>query len=223
MDSYRLLFILTELLPGATLETIYMTFTSTFFASILGLPLGIYLYVSSPAGLSPRRIPYNVISRIVNLLRSMPFIILMIVLIPMTRRIVGTAIGPTAAIVPLSIAAAPFVARVVESALAEVERGVITAAKAMGSTNFQIIHKVFIPEAMPALVSGLALTIINLISYTAMAGAIGGRGLGDLAIRYGYHRFETDVLIAAVIVILLLVETVQITGTLVSRWLLSRR
>jgi D-methionine transport system permease protein len=223
MDSNRLLFIITELLPGATLETIYMTFISTFFASILGLPLGIYLYVSSPAGLAPKRIPYNVISRIVNLLRSMPFIILMIVLIPLTRRIVGTAIGPTAAIVPLSIAAAPFVGRIVESALAEVERGVITAAKAMGSTNFQIICKVFIPEALPALVSGLALTIINLISYTAMAGAIGGRGLGDLAIRYGYHRFETDVLIAAVIVILLLVETVQIAGTLVSRWLLSRR
>jgi D-methionine transport system permease protein len=212
-----------SMLPSATLETVYMTFVSAFFASILGLPLGIYLFVSSPAGLTPRRTAYNVTSRIVNLLRSLPFIILMILLIPLTRLIVKTSVGPTAALVPLSIAAAPFVARVVESALAEVDRGVIMAARAMGSTNLQIIRKVLVPEAMPALVSGLALTVINLISYTAMAGAIGGRGLGDLAIRYGYYRFQTDVTIAAVIVILLLVETVQITGTVISRRLLSGR
>ena len=211
------------MLPLATLETVYMTFVSTVFASILGFPLGIYLFVSSPAGLNPKIMSYNIISRIVNLLRSLPFIILMILLIPLTRLIVNTSVGPTAALVPLSIAAAPFVARVVEAALAEVDRGVITAARAMGSTNFQIIRKVLIPEALPALVSGLALTIINLISYTAMAGAIGGRGLGDLAIRYGYYRFQTDVTIAAVIIILILVETVQITGTLISRRLLSRR
>jgi len=218
----RLLEIL-SMLPEATLETVYMTFVSAFFACILGFPLGIYLFTSSPAGLAPRLTTYNVTSRIVNLLRSLPFIILMILLIPLTRLIVKTSVGPTAALVPLSIAAAPFVARVVESALAEVDRGVITAARAMGSTNFQIIFKVLIPEAMPALVSGLALTIINLISYTAMAGAIGGRGLGDLAIRFGYYRFQTDVTIAAVIVILLLVEAVQITGSIISRRLLARR
>ena len=222
MFNERLMEVL-SMLPQATLETIYMTFVSTAFASILGFPLGIYLFVSSPAGITPRRISYNVISRIVNLLRSLPFIILMILLIPLTRLIVKTSVGPTAALVPLSIAAAPFVARVVEAALAEVDRGVITAARAMGSTNFQIIYKVLIPEALPALVSGLALTIINLISYTAMAGAIGGRGLGDLAIRFGYYRFQTDVTIAAVIIILLLVEIVQITGSLVSRRLLARR
>jgi D-methionine transport system permease protein len=212
-----------SLLPAATAETAYMTFVSTFFACVLGFPLGIYLYVTSPAGLAPRSITYNVLSRIVNLFRSFPFIILMILLIPLTRLIIKTSIGPTAAIIPLSIAAAPFIARVVESALSEIDRGVLTAAKAMGSTNFQMIRKVLIPEAMPALVSGLALTIINLIGYSAMAGAIGGRGLGDLAIRYGYYRFRTDVTIGAVIVILILVETVQIVGTLISRRLLSKR
>ncbi|MDR0290394.1 MAG: ABC transporter permease, partial [Treponema sp.] len=170
-----------SLLPMATAETVYMTFSSTVFACLLGFPLGVYLYVTSPAGLAPRRVLYNVLSRIVNLLRSLPFIILMILIIPLTRLIIKTSIGPTAAIIPLSIAAAPFVARIVESALSEVEAGVITAARAMGSTNFQIIRKALIPEAMPALVSGLALTIINLIGYSAMAGAIGGRGLGDLA------------------------------------------
>ena len=212
-----------SLLPAATAETAYMTFASTFFACVLGFPLGVYLYVTSPAGLAPRTLTYNVLSRIVNLFRSFPFIILMILLIPLTRLIVKTSIGPTAAIIPLSIAAAPFIARVTESAMSEVSRGVLTAAKAMGSTNFQIIYKVLIPEAMPALVSGLALTIINLIGYSAMAGAIGGRGLGDLAIRYGYYRFRTDVTVGAVIVILIMVEAVQIIGTLISRRLLSKR
>jgi D-methionine transport system permease protein len=222
MSNEKLMEVL-SLLPAATAETVYMTFVSTFFACVLGFPLGVYLYVTSPAGLTPRSILYNVLSRIVNLLRSFPFIILMILLIPLTRLIIKTSIGPTAVIIPLSIAAAPFVARVVESALSEVDRGVLTAARAMGSTNFQMIYKVLIPEAMPALVSGLALTIINLIGYSAMAGAIGGRGLGDLAIRYGYYRFRTDVTIGAVIIILILVETVQIIGTLISRRLLSKR
>jgi D-methionine transport system permease protein len=222
MLSDKLLEVL-SMLPEATAETVYMTFVSTFFACVLGFPLGTYLYVSSPAGLAPRRIIYNVLSRLVNIFRSLPFIILMILLIPLTRLIIRTSIGPTAVIIPLSIAAAPFVARVVEAALAEVDQGVLTAAKAMGSTNFQIIRKVLVPEAMPALVSGLALTIINLIGYSAMAGAIGGRGLGDLAIRYGYYRFRTDVTIGAVIVILILVELVQIAGTAISRSLLSKR
>jgi D-methionine transport system permease protein len=212
-----------SMLPQATAETVYMTFVSTFFACVLGFPLGTYLYASSPAGLAPRRIIYNILSRLVNLFRSLPFIILMILLIPLTRLIIKTSIGPTAVIIPLSIAAAPFVARVAEAALSEVDLGVLTAAQAMGSTNFQIIRKVLIPEAMPALISGLALTIINLIGYSAMAGAIGGRGLGDLAIRYGYYRFRTDVTIASVIVILILVEAVQIAGTAVSRSLLSKR
>jgi D-methionine transport system permease protein len=166
---------------------------------------------------------YNLLSRIVNLFRSLPFIILMILLIPLSRFVIGTSIGPTAAIIPLSIAAAPFVARLAESALSEVDDGVLVAARGMGSTDLQIMLKVLIPEAMPALVSGLALTIINLIGYSAMAGAIGGGGLGDLAIRYGYYRFRTDVTIAAVIIILVLVEAVQLTGSAISRSLLSKR
>ena len=222
MDRYQILQVL-SLLPSATAETLHMTLVSTFFATIMGFPLGAYLFMTSPSGLIPSGALYNVLSRVVNLFRSIPFIILMILLIPLTRFIVNTTIGPTAAIIPLSIAAAPFVARVTESALSEVDHGVLTAAKAMGSTNFQIIRKVLIPEAMPALVSGLALTFINLIAYSAMAGAIGGGGLGDLAIRYGYHRFRTDVAIAAVIVILILVETVQIIGTAISQNLLSKR
>jgi len=207
----------------ATAETVYMTFVSTFFACLLGFPLGVYLFATSPSGLAPRPLLYSALSRIVNLFRSLPFIILMILLIPLTRLIIKTSIGPTAVIIPLSIAAAPFVARIAESALSEVEQGVLIAAKAMGSTNFQIIRKVLIPEALPALVSGLTLTIIHLISYSAMAGAIGGRGLGDLAIRYGYYRFRTDVTIGSVIVILILVEVIQIIGSAVSRSILSKR
>ena len=222
MSSERIMEII-FLLPGPTLETVFMTFVSTFFACLMGFPLGIYLYITSPAGLSPQRVMYNAVSRPVNLFRSIPFIILMVLLIPITRMIVGTSIGPTATIVPLSLAAAPFVARITEAALSEVDIGVITAAKAMGSTKLQIIRKVLIPEAMPALIAGLALTIINLIAYSAMAWAIGGGGLGDLAIRFGFHRFQTDVTIGAVIVILILVETVQLAGTLISRRLLSKR
>jgi D-methionine transport system permease protein len=218
----RLLEIL-KLLPQPTLETIYMTLMSTLFACILGFPLGTYLYCASPAGLTPRRLAYTVLSRIVNLFRSLPFIILMVLLIPLSRLVVGTSIGPTAAIIPLSIAAAPFVARVTESALQEVDAGVITAAKAMGSTSFQIIRKVLIPEALPSLVSALALTVINLIGYSAMAGAIGGGGLGTLAINYGYYRFRMDITLEAVIIILLLVEGVQLLGTAVSRRLWEKR
>jgi D-methionine transport system permease protein len=212
-----------ELLPKSTAETIYMTSASTFFACVLGLPLGIWLYSVSPPGLIPRNIIYNIISRVVNLFRSFPFIILMILLMPLSRFIIRTSIGPTAVVIPLSIAAAPFVARVVESALQEVDSGCLLAARAMGSTNFQIIYKVLVPEALPALISGLALTIINLIGYSAMAGAIGGGGLGDLAIRYGYYRFRMDVTAGAVVVILILVEAVQLSGTAVSRLLLSKR
>jgi D-methionine transport system permease protein len=215
--------ILVTKLPGSTLETVYMVLAATAFACLMGFPLGAFLYSSSPSGLKPRRLAYNVLSRIVNLFRSLPFIILMILLIPFTRLIVRTSIGSTAAVIPLSIAAAPFVARIAESALAEVDSGVITAARAMGSTNFQIIRKVLIPEAMPALVSGLALTMINLIGYSAMAGAIGGGGLGSLAINYGYYRFHANVMIAAVVVILVLVEIIQLAGSAISRSLLSKR
>jgi D-methionine transport system permease protein len=211
------------LLGKPTLETLYMTLVSTILASVLGFPLGAYLYYSSPVGINPKPLAYQVLSRLVNLFRSLPFIILMILIFPLSRFIVRTSIGPTAAIIPLSLAAAPFVARIVESALQEVDSGVLLAARSMGSTDFQIIRKVLIREALPALVSGLALTIISLIGYSAMAGAIGGGGLGDLAIRYGYHRFRMDVTIAAVIIILIMVELIQFAGTLISRKLLEKR
>ena len=212
------------LVSEATLETLAMVFFSTIFSLILGLPLGILLCVTdAETGIMKKPVLNQVLTRIVNVLRSFPFIILMILLFPLSRQIVGTSIGTTATIVPLSIAAAPFVARIIETALKEVDPGVVQAARAMGSTNMQIIWKVLLPEAMPSLVSGITLTIINLIGYSAMAGAIGGGGLGDLAIRYGYQRFRTDIMAVSVIVILVLVEVIQIIGTKISSRLLAKR
>ncbi|WP_320122606.1 methionine ABC transporter permease [uncultured Sphaerochaeta sp.] len=211
---------------GATMETLSMVFFSTLFSLILGLPLGILLSATSPedqGGIIPHPVLNNVLGRIVNVLRSFPFIILMILLFPLSRLLIGTSIGTTATIVPLSIAAAPFVARVIETALKEVDPGVVQAARAMGSTNMQIVRKVLIPEALPSLVSGVTLTIINLIGYSAMAGAIGGGGLGDLAIRYGYQRFRGDIMVVAVVVILVLVEVIQVIGNKISAKLLARR
>ena len=215
-----------KLVFEATGETLVMVFFSTLFSLILGLPLGVLLHLTSSAeqgGIIPQPLFHSVLGRIVNVLRSFPFIILMILLIPLSRLIVGTSIGTKATIVPLSIAAAPFVARIIESALKEVDPGVVQAAKAMGSTNWQIILKVLIPEAMPSLVSGVTLTIINLIGYSAMAGAIGGGGLGDLAIRYGYQRFRPSYMVAAVLVILILVEVIQVLGNRISAKLLASR
>ena len=171
----------------------------------------------------PRPVLHQLIDRVVNVLRSFPFIILMILLFPFSRLIIGTSIGTAATVVPLSIAAAPFVARVIESALLEIDRGVIQAALAMGSSTMEIIFKVMIPEVLPPLVAGITLTIINLIGYSAMAGAIGGGGLGDLAIRYGYQRFRSDIMLAAVIVILVMVELIQFIGTRISTALAKRR
>ncbi|MBO8451031.1 MAG: ABC transporter permease [Spirochaetes bacterium] len=208
----------------ATLQTLAMVFASTFFSLVLGLPLGVLLCVTDPAGgILPRPVFNQILTRIVNALRSFPFLILMILLFPLSRILIGTSIGTAATIVPLSIAAAPFVARIIETALKEVDPGVIQAARAMGSTDFQIIVKVLLPEAMPSLVSGITLTIINLIGYSAMAGAIGGGGLGDLAIRYGYQRFRPEVMAVSVVVILVLVELIQLAGSKISAALLARR
>lgn len=171
----------------------------------------------------PKPVLHQLLDRVVNILRSFPFIILMILLFPFSRFIIGTSIGTAATVVPLSIAAAPFVARVIESALMEIDRGVIQAAIAMGSSIPEIIFKVMIPEALPPLVAGITLTVINLIGYSAMAGAIGGGGLGDLAIRYGYQRFRSDILLAAVIVILVMVELIQLIGTRISSALAKQR
>ncbi|WP_286951840.1 MULTISPECIES: methionine ABC transporter permease [Aminobacterium] len=203
---------LINLLAAPTLETIYMVMFSTLFATLLGFPIGIALVVTEKGGLIENEAIYRILDGIVNVCRSFPFIILMIVLFPFSRLIVGTTIGTTASIVPLSIGAAPFVGRVVESALKEVEKGLIEAAVSMGTHPKDIILKVMVPEALPSLILGGTLTVINIIGYSAMAGAIGGGGLGDLAIRYGFHRFQTDVLIAAVIVIIVLVQVIQVIG-----------
>ena len=212
-----------SLVGQSTVETLVMVFFSTLFSVIIGFPLGVLLFVTGPTGIMPKKVLNLVLSRIVDVLRSFPFVILMIVLLPMTRAILGKAIGTAATIIPLSIAAAPFVARVIETSLIEIDPGVITAARAMGSTNWQIISKVLVPEVLPSVVSGITLTIINLISYSAMAGTLGGGGLGDLAIRYGYQRFRTDIMIVSVIVILVLVEVIQIIGTKLSSHLLAKR
>jgi D-methionine transport system permease protein len=212
-----------QLVATATLQTLAMVALSTVFSLALGFPLGILLCVTDPAGIAPRPALNQTLSRVVNVLRSFPFIILMILLFPLSRIVVGTSIGTVATIVPLSVAAAPFVARIIETALKEVDPGVIQAARAMGSTDRQIIFRVMIPEALPSLVSGVTLTIINLIGYSAMAGAIGGGGLGDLAIRYGYQRFRTDIMIAAVVIILVLVEAIQATGSRVAGKLIAKR
>jgi D-methionine transport system permease protein len=212
-----------RLVVPATLQTLSMVALSTTFSLTLGFPLGILLCATDPAGIAPRPALNQVLSRVVNVLRSFPFIILMILLFPLSRLIVGTSIGTVATIVPLSVAAAPFVARIIETALKEVDPGVILAARAMGSRNGQLVFKVMIPEALPSLVSGVTLTVINLIGYSAMAGAIGGGGLGDLAIRYGYQRFRTDIMIAAVVIILILVEVIQASGSRLSRRLISKR
>jgi D-methionine transport system permease protein len=214
------------LVGQSTVQTLNMVLFSTIFSLLLGLPLGILLSVTGEeqqGGIIPHPILNNVLGRIVNVLRSFPFIILMILLFPLSRLLIGTSIGTAATIVPLSIAAAPFVARVIESALKEVDPGVVQAARAMGSTNWQIVSKVLLPEAMPSLVSGITLTIINLIGYSAMAGAIGGGGLGDLAIRYGYQRFRGDVMFVSVVVILVLVEIIQVIGNKISARLMSKR
>ncbi|MEE0352639.1 MAG: methionine ABC transporter permease [Treponema sp.] len=211
------------LVGQSSLQTLEMVFFSTLFSLVLGFPVGVLLYITNPTGISSRPVLNQILSRIVNVLRSFPFIILMIVLFPLSRLMLGTSIGTEATIIPLSIAAAPFVARVIETALSEVDSGMIQAARAMGSTNWQIIYKVVIPEAFPSVISGITLTIINLIGYSAMAGTIGGGGLGDLAIRYGYQRFRTDVMIAAVVVILVLVELIQFVGTVLVNKMLSKR
>ena len=215
-----------KLVAESTLQTIQMVFWSTVFSLIMGLTLGVLLHVTDKedqGGIIPRPVLNEILSRVVNVLRSFPFLILMILLMPVARFILGTTIGTKAAVVSLSIAAAPFVARIIETSLKEVDPGVVQAAKAMGSTNWQIIVKVMLPEALPSLVSGVTLTIINLIGYSAMAGTIGGGGLGDLAIRYGYQRFRSDVMFAAVVVTIILVELVQFVGNRISSRLIAKR
>ena len=198
-----------DMLIEGTLETLYMTFASTIAAYLIGLPLGVIMVTTDENGICPKRGLSSVLGTIINIGRSIPFIILMVALIPFTRLVVGKAIGSTAAIVPLTIAAAPFVARVVESSLQEVDPGVIEAAKTMGATNWQIARKVLLPESIPSLIRGYSLTTITLIGYSAMAGAFGSGGLGDIAIRYGHHRYQTDVMLVTVVLIVIIVQVIQ--------------
>lgn len=205
------------LLAEGFLETTYMVAVSAFISALLGIPLGVIL-VTTGKGHILENIGFNrILGAIVNATRSTPFIILMVAIIPITRMIVGTSIGTNAAVVPLTIAAIPFVGRIVEAALKEVDYGVIEAAQAMGASPWEIITKVLLPEAMPAIISGLTITVISLIGYSAMAGAIGGGGLGDLAIRYGYQRFRADIMLATVVILIAQVQLVQSGGDYLSR------
>ena len=201
-----------KMLGVGVLESLYMTFVSSFIAYLIGLPLGVLLVVTDKEGIAPL-VPLNkVLGVIVNLLRSIPFIILLITVMPFTRLIVGTTLGSTAVIVPLIIASAPYIARMAESSLKEVDRGVIEAAQSMGATPLQIIYKVLIPEAKPSLIVGGAIAVTTILSYSAMAGIVGGGGLGDIAIRYGYYRYETEIMLVTVVILVLIVQVIQEVG-----------
>ncbi|MBI2725037.1 MAG: ABC transporter permease [Polaromonas sp.] len=193
-------------------ETIVMVGISGFVGALLGIPLGVYLRLSDEGGVLQNRVANTAVGGIVNAVRSTPFIILLVAIIPMTRFITGSSIGTAAAVVPLTIAAAPFVARLVEASLREVDHGLIEAALAMGATTRQIVFKVLLPEALPGIIAGLTITFVSLTGYSAMAGAIGGGGLGDLGIRYGYQRFLPEIMLAVVLVLILFVQAVQSLG-----------
>jgi D-methionine transport system permease protein len=201
-----------QILLPAIGETIYMVFVSTFLSVIIGFIPAILLIVTDKNGLKPNRVIYKIFDVIVNVLRSFPFIILMIAIFPLTRLIVGKAIGTTAAIVPITIASAPFAARVIESSLKEVDPGVIEAAKSFGASNIQIIFKVMIKEALPSIVLGITLTTISIVGCSAIAGAIGAGGLGQVAINYGYYRFETKIMVYTVIILIIFVQLIQTIG-----------
>lgn len=206
-----------SMLVEGTWVTLYMTLTSTFFAYILGLPLGITLVLTRKDGLRPNQFIYKIIDVVVNIVRSVPFLILLILIIPFTRALVGKSYGPTATIVPLTIAAAPFIARLVESSLLEVDQGVIEAAQSMGASTWHIVWKVLLAEARTSLIINATIALATILGYSAMSGTVGGGGLGDIAIRYGYYRYETDIMFATVILLILLVQIMQYVGTKVAK------
>ena len=205
------------MLVEGTGVTLYMTLVSTLIAYILGLPMGITLVVTAPGGLKPNKIVYKIRDVVVNIVRSIPFLILLVLLIPFTRFIVGKSYGATATIVPLSIAAAPFVARLVESSLLEVDHGVVEAAQSMGASLWMIVWKVLLVEARTSLIVGGTIALGTILGYSAMAGTVGGGGLGDIAIRYGYHRYQADIMIVTVILLVALVQILQVIGTKLSK------
>ncbi|AZG12280.1 methionine ABC transporter permease [Cupriavidus pauculus] len=199
-------------------ETLLMVCISGVVGALLGVPLGVLLHLTNRGGVLSHPLFNRTIGVVVNAVRSIPFIILLVVVIPFTRFIVGSSIGTTAAIVPLTIAAIPFIARLVEAALREVDKGLVEAAQSMGATTRQIVWKVLLPEAMPGIVAGLTITFVSLVGYSAMAGAIGGGGLGDLGIRYGYQRYITEIMVAVVLILIVFVQAVQSFGD----WLVRR-
>lgn len=212
-----------SLLLNATGETLYMVALAAVFTLLIGLPVGVLLFITRAEGIWPQRAIAHPLNLLVNIGRALPFIILLIALIPFTRLLIGTTLGSTAAVVPITLGAFPFFARMVENALAEVDHGRIEAVVAMGGTQWHLVRRVLLPEALPALIGGVTLTLVMLIGFSAMAGVIGGGGLGDLAIRYGYQRFNNTMMIATVIVLLLLVWAVQKLGDCVVHRLAHRR
>ena len=200
---------LIDLLWEGTLDTIYMTLVSTFFSYVFGMIMAVILVITRADGIRPHPVIFRVLDVIVNLTRSFPFLILMIAIIPFTRWLVGTTIGNNATVVPLVVAAAPFVARLIEQSLLEVDRGVIEAAQSMGASTWQLIWKVFIPEATPSLINGSAIAATTILGYSAMSGAVGGGGLGKLAIMYGYNRYQNDIMFATVVLLIIIVQLLQ--------------
>lgn len=205
------------MLGRGLLESLYMTLVSTALAYMLGLPLGVTLVVTDREGIHPSEVFNWILGLIINLLRSVPFLILLIAVIPVTRAIVGTTIGSTATIVPLVIAAAPFIARLVESSLKEVDKGVIEAAQSMGASPMRIITKVLLPEARPSLIVGAAIAVTTILSYSAMAGFVAGGGLGDIAIRYGFHRYQPHIMLITVALLVVIVQVLQAAGMKLAR------
>lgn len=201
----------------ATWQTVYMSFVSAFFALVIGLPLGVILVLTDTGGLRENKRVYHILDAIINVFRSIPILILIIMLFPLSRFIVGRSTGTTAVIVPLVISAAPFVARIMEQSLNELDSGVIEAAKSMGVSHYTMVRHVMLPEALPSIVNGVTIVLINLIGYSAIAGAIGGGGLGDLALQFGYYRRDTKALYIAVIIIIALVQIVQISGNAIRK------
>ena len=209
---------LIRMLWESFLETLIMVWLSGVIGAAFGIPLGILLNVTDSSGVHPMPVFNKILGWIINAVRSTPFIILLVAIIPLTRLIAGTSIGTAAAVVPLTISVAPFIARLVETSLREVDKGLVEAAQAMGATNLQIVTKVLLPEARPGIVAGFTISLVSLVGYSAMAGAIGGGGLGDMGIRYGYQRFMPDVMLAVVVILIVFVQLMQSLGD----WLVKR-
>lgn len=202
-----------QMIGSGIVETLYMTLLSTLLAYLIGAPLGILLVITDKKGLRPMRVLNTILNIVINITRSVPFLILLVAIMPFTRFIIGTTIGSTATVFPLVIGAAPFIARLVESSLLEVDKGVIEAGRSMGASNMQIICKVLLPEAKPSLLTGSAIALTTILGYSAMAGFVGGGGLGDIAIRFGYHRYQTDIMLITVVLLVVIVQIMQVIAT----------